>query len=331
MKKEITAQKIADFLNKELFGEDIKIHNAVSIKEFQNNSCSFSINEPEDEITSKRGLILIKNDLTLKGNHQSSYIRCENPRLEFARVLNEYFNNVKHQNLRSSSFISKTAKIKESVKIGAHCFIGDSVEIGKNTIINHNVTIESNTIIGDNCYFKSGTVIGEDGFGFEIDENRKPVRVPHIGKVVIGNNVEIGANNTVVRATLGETKVSNYTKTDDHVHIAHNCNIGERTLITACAEISGSVTMGSDCWIGPNSSLMNNIVLGDYIMIGLGTVVTKGFGNFSLLAGSPAKRIGWVSRAREKLILPASGEGEAICNKTGIRYVLTKKGLEEKV
>ena len=153
---------------------------------------------------------------------------------------------------------------------------------------------------------------------------------PHIGNVVIQDNVEIGANNTVVRATLGSTLIEENTKTDDHVHIAHNCIVGRNCMITASAELSGSVRVGHDAWIGPNSSIMNKISLGNYSMIGLGSVVTKDIPDFSVFAGSPAKQLGWISINRGKLDLPIESEEILSFSSEGKVYVLDKNKLSIK-
>ena len=145
----------------------------------------------------------------------------------------------------------------------------------EHTIIANNVIISDNVRIGKSCYIKSNTVIGEDGFGFDFEEDGTPFRIPHIGSVYIGNNVEIGAQNTIARGTLDNTIIEDNVKTDDQVHIAHNCKIGKNTLITACVEISGSVEIGANCWIGPNSSIIQKIKIEDNVTIGIGTIVIK--------------------------------------------------------
>ena len=259
MKKNITATEIARFLGKEINGPEMIIEKPRAVDDFENNSIAFMNHFKNKESFDIQGLLIIKDDLEIPKKVASSYIISKNPRLEFAMVIKNFFDDYPPVDLRGKSYISKSAKIADDVIVGANCFIGENVEIGSGTILNHNLVVSDNTIVGKECYLKSGSVIGEDGFGFDFDENRAPIRVPHIGKVIISDGVEIGANNTVVRATLGTTIVGENTKTDDHVHIAHNCTIGKNCIITACAEISGSVLIGNDVWIGPNSSIMNNI------------------------------------------------------------------------
>ena len=111
--------------------------------------------------------------------------------------------------------------------------------IEEGTKINHNVVISDNVKIGKNCYIKSGAILGEDGFGFDFEKDGIPIRIPHIGSVVIGENVEIGSNTVIVRGTLNDTIIEDNVKMDDQVCIAHNCKIGKSSLVIAFAEISG--------------------------------------------------------------------------------------------
>ncbi len=122
-------------------------------------------------------------------------------------------------------------------------------------------------------------------FGFDFEDNGTPIKIPHIGKVVIGNNVEIGANTTIAKATFDTTTIKNHVKIDDQVHIAHNCFIDEKTIITAQVILSGSVTIGKKCWIGPNASLIQKIKIEDNVLIGMGATVTKNIPRNSKVMG----------------------------------------------
>ena len=230
--------------------------------------CPFGINLPE------------RKDIT--------YILVENPRLSFAKLLSKYYKPSTEFKIHPTAIIGKNCKVGK-VLVGPYTVIGDNVEIGDGSIIFPSVVISDNVKIGKNVIIKSNATVGQKGFGFEFDKNHIPISIPHIGGVVIGNNVEIGANNTVVRGTLKNTIISDYVKTDDHVHIAHNVQIGERTVITACAEISGSVKIGSDCWLGPNCSIMNDITIGNRVLVGLGAVVIKSVPDNVVVAGNPAR------------------------------------------
>ncbi|MDO8716408.1 MAG: DapH/DapD/GlmU-related protein [Dehalococcoidales bacterium] len=128
---------------------------------------------------------------------------------------------------------------------------------------------------GENCKVKPGAVIGYEGFGFERHPDGTPFRIPHIGKVIIGNNVEIGANTVIARGTVGDTLICDNVKIDDCVFIAHNCRIGRNTLVIAGAVICGSVTIGEGCWIGAGCRIKEKVTIGDGAKIGIGAIVIK--------------------------------------------------------
>jgi UDP-3-O-[3-hydroxymyristoyl] glucosamine N-acyltransferase len=264
----ITAQKIADYLSEKLIGDDIIITQVKALNDLDDGVLSFSKNKNVN--TSFKVLVLVPKDVAFN-DVQFSYVNVDNPRLAFAKVVKKFFENKKPNGIDSTVIIGKNCNIDESVSIGPNCIIGNSVSIGKDTILNSNIILYDNTKIGKNCYIKSGSIIGEDGFGFDFENDRTPVRIPHIGNVEIGNNVEIGAKNTIARATLGSTTIHDSVKTD----IALYCKIGKNTIITACAEVSGSVTIGQNCWIGPNSSIIQKVQIGNNVTVGIGAVITS--------------------------------------------------------
>ena len=231
---------ISKFLKSKLIGKDFVINSFSELNDNNNNTISFIKKDNYTENSSFHKLYLITEKKDIPPNHNCSYIRTKNPRLAFAEILKEFFTTNHKPTIQSE--ISSSIKLGKNVTIGKNCVIGNNVSIGDNTILNHNIVIHDNTIIGNNCYIKSNTTIGEDGFGFEFDENNIPVRIPHLGKVIIENNVEIGASCTVARGTIKNTLLKNNVKIDDNVHIAHNCIIGENSIITAQALLSGSVT-----------------------------------------------------------------------------------------
>lgn len=268
----VNASQIADFLDSQLFGKNIHLSRINSLSAVTLNSFSFSKNKIVDiDIDC---LILVPLDFECN-SRKMSYIKVINPRLSFAKAVEKFFMPKINYKIDKTVKIGNDCNIATNISIGAYCVIGNNVTIGKGSIINNNTVIHDDTCIGENCYIKSGTVIGEDGFGFDFEEDGTPVRIPHIGNVVIGNNVEIGAKNTIARATLGTTEIEDNVKLDDQVHIAHNCKIGKNSIITACAEISGSVHVGQNCWIGPNSSIIQKVKIGNNVTIGIGAIITN--------------------------------------------------------
>jgi UDP-3-O-[3-hydroxymyristoyl] glucosamine N-acyltransferase LpxD len=265
---------ISEFLGEKYDGENFTINGATSLDKIKGNTLAFSNNNNIDNINCK-ALILVPVDFNYISNSIYSVIKVKNPRLEFAKVVNRFFVKPNKQGIHSSTIVGDNCKIDPSVSIGSNCVIGDNVKISQNTRINNNVVLYDNTILGDNCYLKSGSIIGEDGFGFDFEEDGTPVRIPHIGNVTIGNDVEVGSNTVIVRGTLNNTIIKNNVKIDDQVFIAHNCCIGENTVVIAFSEISGSVTIGENCWIGPNSSIIQKVTIGNKVTIGIGSIITK--------------------------------------------------------
>lgn len=270
----VKASSIAKFLGAPLVGKDIKICSASSLANISSSSVTFS-KKSTSSLNSDIPFLLLAPLISTYESSTVSVIKVSSPRLAFAKVVNEFLVKKIYGEVHRSVIIGENCKIDSSVSIGGNCIIGDNVNIAANTIINHNVVIASNSSIGEGCYIKSGSVIGEDGFGFDFEENGTPIRIPHLGKVIIGNNVEIGAKNTIARGTLDDTIIESNVKIDDQVHIAHNCHIGKNTLITACVEISGSVIIGENCWIAPNATIIQKVTIGDNAVIGIGSLILK--------------------------------------------------------
>lgn len=218
-----------------------------------------------------------------------SYVVSENPRLDFALVLQEFFVPKAVPGIAKTAQIGSNVSLGTDVIIGEYSVIGKDVTIGARTEIRHHVVINPGTVIGHDCLIKSHTVIGEEGFGFERDQNGVPVRLPHLGRAVIGDNVEIGASVVIARGTLDDTIIDSNVKIDDNVFIAHNVFVGSNSMIIAEAQISGSTIIGEKCWLGPNCSLINGINIGNNCFIGLGTVVTKSLPDDVVVAGCPAR------------------------------------------
>ncbi len=218
-------------------------------------------------------------------------IEHTNPRLAFALIIGRFFVSESSAGISNSSVVAADAQIGDDVEIGPGSIIGTGVRIGAGTRIHAQVVIAPNSVIGAHCVIKSNTTIGESGFGYAKDEAGTPVHFPHLGTVEIGDYVEIGANCTVVRAVLDKTVIENHVKTDDHVHIAHNCRIGARTQIAAGAIISGSVTVAPDVWIGPNATISDYIQIGEGARIAIGAVVLRAVEPGATMIGNPAKSV----------------------------------------
>lgn len=276
----VKASKVAKFLRAKLIGKDFSIYKISSLLNLKDNSLVFT-NKDFKKKTKKKLLILCTKKNYENSYNQSgiSYILCNNPRLAFARVVQKYFVNNEKKLIHKSAIISDKAIIHPSVSIGEYCVVKSGVKIDEGTIIKSHVVVSENVKIGKYCYIKSGTVIGEDGFGFDFDENKVPVRLPHLGSVIIHNYVEIGSLNTIQKGTIDNTIVNSYTKLSDHVHIAHNCNIGKNCIISAHAQICGSVKIEKNCWIGANSSIIQNVKIKNNVTLGIGSIIINDIDN----------------------------------------------------
>lgn len=205
------------------------------------------------------------------------------PRLDFARAL------VLLESLAGFVWSEAEPVIDPSARIGKNVVLGRGVRIGADTVIFHNAVIGDEVEIGARCVVKSCAVIGEDGFGFERDARGKAVRLPHIGTVVIGDDVEVGSLTTVCRGTLANTVLRNGCKIDDHVQISHNVDVGEDAFVIACAQVSGGVKIGPRAWIAPNASILNQLTIGADALVSLGGVVMKSVPDGVMVAGNPAR------------------------------------------
>ncbi len=239
----------------------------------------------------KHGVILCS---MLPENFDTSncvFIVCENPRLAFQNVLTTFFLP------KRATGIAKTAIVSDSVTLGENVFIGQNVVIetdciiGDNVRINHNSVIQKNTIIGSNVKIGCNCVIGGEGFGFEKNEEGIYVGIPHLGNVILGDDVEIGNNVCVDRAIFGSTTLGKNVKLDNLVHIAHGACIGENTLIIANATVCGSVVIGKNCWIAPSATVLNKKMIGDNVTVGLAAVVMSNVPDDTIVMGSPADNL----------------------------------------
>lgn len=158
----------------------------------------------------------------------------------------------------------------------------------------------SSVVYGKNCLVKDGAVIGKPGFGFERDLDGTPIRFPHFGGVVLGNNVEVGANTVISRGVFEDTEIGDSTKIDDLVYIAHNCKIGENVMIAGNATLCGGVQVGDSAWIGAGASVKQNIKVGDGAIVGMGAVVTRNVSPGSTVAGNPARTIESKDQEKQK-------------------------------
>ena len=224
-----------------------------------------------------------------KGGQQFYFL--DNPRLAFVQLLKRTIDKTK-----GVSEISSDASIHNLDSIGKNCsiqpytIIDSNSTIGDNCIIGNRVSIKNSTI-GDNCIIQSGATIGEDGFAYERYPSGSLEHFPHLGRVIIGDNVDISANCSIARGSMTNTVIGEGTKLDALVHLAHNVKLGKNCEITAGTIIGGSTSVGDSTWTGLNSTLKDNIHVGNNVIVGAGAMVIKDVLDSDIVAGVPAKSI----------------------------------------
>lgn len=285
-----TAAQICKWLNGTIEGNpNCEVWNIEKIETANSGDLSFIANIKYIKFlyTTKASILIIANDLILEKPVTATLIRVENPYEAFSVLLETYNKLTKPALLiEQPCFIDNTAVISNEVYIGAfcyigtnvtiknksyiypQCYIGNNVVIGENTTLYPGVKIYENCIIGNNCTIHSGVVIGSDGFGFAPQTNNTYKKIPQIGNVVLGNNIEIGANTTIDRATMGSTIINDGVKLDNLIQIAHNVEIGENTVIAAQTGVSGSTKIGKNCIIGGQVGIVGHIQLANGTKIG---------------------------------------------------------------
>lgn len=238
-----------------------------------------------------RARIIICDDSLDEGDLKDKcIIVTKNPRLLFLRIVKHFFEKKIAFEIHPTAVIHPLAKIHKNVAIGPLTYI-DECEIGEGTIIHGRCYIYDNVKIGKNVIIQSGTVIGSDGFGYQKNEIGVMEKFPHVGGVIIGDNVEIGANTCIDRGTLGNTEIKNNAKIDNLVHVAHNVVIGENAVVIALAMIGGSTKVGDNAWISPSVAIRDGLKIGNGSTVGMGAVVTKNVESNEVWAGNPAMPI----------------------------------------
>jgi len=231
----------------------------------------------------------------------------DDPRLNFLRILNSFFVKKLIPNIHPTAIIANNIDIPDNCYIGPYVAISEDCTIGNNTIIHSHAKLYSQTHLGKNTIVHSGVVIGADGLGFQKNEAGIYEKFPQLGGVIISDDVEIGANSCIDCGALGNTIIHSGVKIDNHVHIAHNVEIGKDTMITAKSMVAGGTKVGKNCWLAPSCSLMNGLTIGDNVFVGMGAIVTKNVSNNLTVIGNPAQPISQYKKERKALLKTIKG------------------------
>ncbi|MCM3785127.1 UDP-3-O-(3-hydroxymyristoyl)glucosamine N-acyltransferase [Neobacillus mesonae] len=292
---------IAQELNGLLVGDgDILIHSIASLSNAKAGQITYVTQKNASRLASCSASAVIVPE-TIQ-HFELPVIKVKNPRLAFISLIKMFHGEMKANGEILSRMIDPSLKagnliqidegvvVKQGVSIGSNtiissnCFIGEHVTIGENCLIHPNVTIQNDTFIGDNVIIHSGSVIGSDGFGYEWDGERH-VKIPHIGNVVIYDDVEIGANTTIDRGTIDSTMIGKGTKIDNLVQIGHNVQIGEHCIIAGTSAIAGSSIIGNHVVLAGGCGIVDHVSIGDHSVLMARTGLSKDLPSQSFVSG----------------------------------------------
>lgn len=323
---QFTAKQIATLINGKIEGdENASVSAFGKIETAQKGQLAFLANSKYEEYlyTTDASIVLINETLELKQKITSTLIRIPDAYTAFATMLNEYqrAHTQELNGIQQPSYIASSAIVGENVFIGAFTYLGENSKIGNNTKIFPNAYIGDNVQIGNNCvihpgvkiYFgcvlknnviiHSGTVVGSDGFGFAPQSDGSFQKISQIGNVIIENNVEIGANTTIDRATMGSTIIKEGAKLDNLIQVAHNVEVGNNTVIAAQTGVSGSTKIGNNVMIGGQVGIVGHINISDGTKIAAQSGVSKSIKTpNTTVVGSPASE--YINTLRGMALIP---------------------------
>ncbi|MBU0951664.1 MAG: UDP-3-O-(3-hydroxymyristoyl)glucosamine N-acyltransferase [Elusimicrobia bacterium] len=306
----LTLKEISKLLNGSLTGdENVIITGAGDIESAGPGQIAFIKDKTylEKAKISKASAIIVPKDLSGLNNNT---IHTENPYLAFAKVLEIIYSEKENhfKGIHKTAIIGSDVKLGHNVSVGAYSVISDNAVIGDNTVICSNVYIGDRTIIGKAGYFypnatiredceignnviiHSGTVIGSDGFGY-VPVKEKYYKIPQIGKVILEDDVEIGSNSSIDRATIDKTVIGRGTKIDNQVHVAHNVIVGENSILLAHVTIAGSTILGKHVIFSGQSGAIDNLKVGDNVVAASRAAILQDVPANSVVWGNPAAPI----------------------------------------
>ena len=280
-----TASQIAALLSGTVEGDpNAEVWNVAKIEEGAPGMLSFLANPKYTPYlyTTTSSVVIVNKDFEAKAPVAATLIRVEDAYASFAKLL-AYYDQMSQDKRGISSlafvaasaqcgenlylgefaFVGENAKIGNNVKLYPQVYVGDGVVIGDDTVLYPGVKLYRNTVIGKRCIVHAGAVIGADGFGFAPQEDGHYEKIPQVGNVVIDDDVEIGANTTIDRSTMGSTHVHKGVKLDNLVHLAHNVEVGENSALAAQVGVSGSTHLGKNCVVGGQSGFVGHLHIAD--------------------------------------------------------------------
>ncbi len=316
---DFTANIIAEFLKGTVEGDpEAKVSDVSKIEEGRPGTLSFLANPKYEKFLyeTQSSVVIVNKDFQPQQEIGATLIRVENAYEAFADLLHLYEQNKPKKNgISKLASIAETAEVGENVYMGEftvvheharigdgvlmypQVYIGDNVKIGAGTIIHSGVSIYEGCEIGAHCVIHSGVVIGSDGFGFAPNQDNNYKKIPQVGVVIIEDHVEIGANSTIDRATMGSTIIRKGVKLDNLIQIAHNVEVGENTVMAAQSGIAGSTIVGKNCMIGGQVGVIGHLTVADGVKIAAQSGVTKSIReDKAVVQGTPSFELGHYQR-----------------------------------
>ena len=304
-------KNLAKIFNGKIIGDEkLCISGISSIENANEGDLTFLSNKKYSKYleSTKASAIIIDSSENIPESSKKTFLLVKNSYLTFALILAEINKKIGIEKIgiENPNFLHKSSKIGEDIYLGAftyvgenvkignkskiypYSYIGNNVKIGENTIVYPGVKIYDNCKIGDNCNIHANSVIGSDGFGFAPNSKNEYTMIPQIGNVIIEDNVSIGSNTVIDRATLNSTIIRKGSKLDNLIQIAHNVIIGENTVIAAQAGISGSTTIGNNNLIGGQVGIIGHLEIGDNVKFGAKAGVIKSIKENQTVFGYPS-------------------------------------------
>ncbi|MDC0244593.1 UDP-3-O-(3-hydroxymyristoyl)glucosamine N-acyltransferase [Pseudomonadota bacterium] len=267
---------LADKVKGELVGDpDLVISSIATIQNASSGCISFLANPKYKKFLKESSASAIIVSPELSSRLETPGIIAEDPYAAYA-IISSMF--TRHRNPYSdksiSYFVHETAEVHDSVIIGPNVYIGPECKIGRNSIVHANSSLVMNVEIGQNTIIHFNSILGSDGFGYA-PQNDGYIKIEQLGKLIIGDNVEVGAGCTIDRGAIDNTEIHNGVKLDNQVHIAHNVILGENSAIAASCAIAGSTTIGKNLQMGGLSGILGHLNIADNVLIGAHTLITK--------------------------------------------------------
>ena len=305
-----TAEQIAGILEGEVIGNPkAEVYKLSKIEEGSEGSLTFLSNPKYLNYiyTTEASITIVNKTFDAENEIKTTLIKVDDAYGAFTKIL-QFYDEVKRNKtgieqpsiisenvsygdnlyLGSFSYIGTNVILGKNVKIYPSCFIGDNTRVGDNVTVFAGAKIYSETVIGNNCTIHSGAIIGADGFGFAPNTDVTYTTIPQIGNVILEDNIDVGSNTTIDRATMGSTIIRKGVKLDNQIQIAHNVEIGENTVIAAQTGVAGSTKIGKNCMIGGQVGVAGHLTIGNNVRIQAQSGVARNIKDGEILQGTPS-------------------------------------------